>query len=139
MGSWDVRLISGNYTVENEAPVIYLYGRTREGKTIVIQYEGFKPYFFVCGEVEKIKSEIAKDVKVTKVEKDELVVDGSKEECARITVKIPGDVPGYREKFRSLGYKVFASDIVFVYRFIYNMKNSFIYPALFDKMFLKHR
>lgn len=124
MASWDVRLINGNYLVENNAPVIYLYGKTREGKTIAIRYEGFKPYFFVCGDVQKIKSELEKDARVTNVEEDELVVDGSNEECARITVKIPRDVPGYREKFRSLGYKVFASDIVFVYRFIYSMNLS---------------
>jgi len=124
MASWDVRLINGNYIVENNAPVIYLYGKTRECKTIVIRYEGFKPYFFVCGDAQKIKSELEKDIRITEVEKDELVVNGSNEECARITVKIPRDVPNYREKFRSLGYKVFASDIVFVYRFIYSMNLS---------------
>jgi len=120
MASWDVRLLNGNYIPEKNKPVVYLYGRTKEGKTITIRNEGFKPYFFVCGEFEKIKSELENDPTIQLVEKAELEVEGKKRECARITVTLPRDVPGYREKFRRLGYKVFASDIIFVYRFIYD-------------------
>ncbi|MCK5548890.1 MAG: DNA polymerase II, partial [Thermoplasmata archaeon] len=121
MVSWDVRLLNGNYVIENNAPVIYLFGVTREGKTITIQYEGFKPYFFVSGNENRIKSELGRDVNLLKTEQVELVVDGKKEVCTRVTIKIPPDVPKYRETFQRKGYRVFASDIPFIQRFVYDM------------------
>jgi DNA polymerase I len=120
MGNWDVRLINGNYKIENDAPVIFLYGRTKEGQAIVIRYEGFKPYFFVYGDLNEIRTELEGDSRVQSVEDDELEVEGRKEKCARVTVKIPGDVPNFRERLSRCGFRIFASDIVFVNRFVYD-------------------
>src|SRR5947208_4339742 len=49
--SFDVRIITASYRREPvdspedpQVPVIQLFGRTREGKSIAIEYSGFKPY-----------------------------------------------------------------------------------------------
>ena len=45
--SWDVRILTASYRREGpqEEPVIELFGRTRDGRSIVAEYWGFKPYF----------------------------------------------------------------------------------------------
>src|SRR2546430_2176719 len=55
--SFDVRIITASYRREPidgpadaQEPVIQIFGRTREGKSIAIEYSGFKPYFFVIAE-----------------------------------------------------------------------------------------
>ena len=47
MTTWDVRLFTGDYVVESGAPVIELFGKTRDNKSITVRYKGFKPYYHV--------------------------------------------------------------------------------------------
>src|SRR4030067_806173 len=46
--TWDVRILTASYRREGpqEEPVIELFGRTREGRSIVAGDWGFKPYFY---------------------------------------------------------------------------------------------
>src|SRR2546425_990254 len=57
MATYDVRIVTASYRREPrngpeqaQLPVIQLFGRTREGQSITIEYSGFQPYFFVVAE-----------------------------------------------------------------------------------------
>ena len=36
-----------NYSVENEKPVISIFGKTEDGKSVIVFDRGFVPYFYV--------------------------------------------------------------------------------------------
>ena len=53
MATYDVRIITASYRREppdgpekDQVPVIQIFGRTREGKSITIEHAGFNPYFY---------------------------------------------------------------------------------------------
>lgn len=120
MKKYDVRLLSATYKIEDDSPVIELYGRSRDGKSIIIRAYNFKPYFHLISPTEEIIDELRRDDGVIKIEKIELLVDGEMKDTARITVKIPKTVPGYRDRLRKKGFAVMAADIPFAHRFIYD-------------------
>ena len=75
MATFDVRLISATYRREpdqgpesEQRPVIQLFGRTRDGRSIAIEYKGFKPYFFASNPSRALRSMLAKDPGVDHVE-----------------------------------------------------------------------
>ncbi len=125
MESWDIRLLTGSYSIESNEDgrevVVELYGKTKDGKSAVIRYSGFKPYFHVVGEKEEVDEVLEGDNEVLKTEELTLFTDGKDRTCTRVTIRIPRDVPQYRNKFHSKGFTVLAADIPFAHRFIYDL------------------
>src|SRR5437879_1452876 len=81
--SFDVRIITASYRrepvdgpEEPQEPVIQLFGRTREGKSIAIEYSGFKHYFFVVAPPLALRGAFAVDKQVVLFEDVTLEVDG---------------------------------------------------------------
>ncbi len=120
--TWDVRILTASYRREGpqEEPVIELFGRTREGRSITVEYWGFKPYFHATRPSQVLLEYFAKDPGVLKVETIELEVQGRKTPCAKITLKHPWKTPEYRERARKYGSDVLAADIPFAHRFIFD-------------------
>ena len=126
--AFDVRIITASYRrepvegpEEPQVPVIQLFGRTREGKSIAIEYSGFKPYFFVVAPPQALRGAFARDKQVVSFEDVTLEVEGRPTPCARVTLRQPWKTPEYREKARKFGSTPLEADIPFQHRFIYDM------------------
>src|SRR5437660_1243597 len=126
--SFDVRIITASYRREPvdgpgdpKVPVIQLFGRTREGNTIAIEYSGFKPYFFVIAPPQALRGAFARDKQVVAFEDVTLEVEGRPTPCARVVLRQPWKTPEYREKARKFGSTPLEADIPFQHRFIYDM------------------
>src|SRR5438876_4294315 len=126
--AFDVRIITASYRrepvdgpEEPQVPVIQLFGRTREGKSIAVEYSGFKPYFFVVAPPQALRGAFARDKQVVSFEDVSLEVEGRPTPCARVTLRQPWKTPEYREKARKFGSTPLEADIPFQHRFIYDM------------------
>src|SRR5256885_10104993 len=126
--SFDVRIITASYRREpidgpedTQEPVIQIFGRTREGKSIAIEYSGFKPYFFVISPPQALRGAFARDKQVVAFEDVTLEVEGRPTPCARVVLRQPWRTPEYREKARKFGSTPLEADIPFQHRFIYDM------------------
>ena len=83
MASYDVRIITASYRREPrdgpesaQLPVIQVFGRTREGKSIAIEYSGFQPYFFVVEPSHALRGAFGRDSQVVKLEDVTLQLEG---------------------------------------------------------------
>jgi len=123
MGSWDVRLLTVSYRREGpeQRPVIQLFGKTREGKSIAAEYWGFDPYFFVVEPTKELISSFKADPGVIDVKEVELLHHGKPTNCARVTLMHPWETPQYRNRAKTKGFDILAADIPFAHRFIYDM------------------
>src|SRR5256885_2305374 len=126
--SFDVRIITASYRrepvdgpEEGQEPVIQIFGRTREGKSIAVEYSGFKPYFFVISPPQALRGAFARDKEVVAFEDVTLEVEGRPTPCARVVLRQPWRTPEYREKARKFGSTPLEADIPFQHRFIYDM------------------
>src|SRR3989442_13235752 len=128
MASYDVRIITASYRREPrngpeqaQLPVIQIFGRTREGKSITIEYSGFQPYFFVVEPPQSLRGAFGRDSQVVKLEDVTLQFEGKPTPCARVVLRQPWKTPEYREKARRYGSTPLEADIPFQHRFIYDM------------------
>jgi DNA polymerase I len=126
--SFDVRIITASYRREPidgpedvQVPVIQVFGRTREGRSIAIEYSGFQPYFFVIAPPQALRGAFARDKQVVAFEDVSLEVEGRPTPCARVVLRQPWRTPEYREKARKFGSTPLEADIPFQHRFIYDM------------------
>lgn len=117
-----MRLVEASYpTVQDRPIVIHLYGRTREGRSVTILYEGFLPYFHLVEPppqallaLERIPNLISKDPV-------RLWYDGKDRDAYKVTVRYPYEVPDFRKRMQAEGATVLSADIPFALRFIYDM------------------
>jgi len=128
MATYDVRIVTASYRREPrngpeqaQLPVIQLFGRTREGQSITIEYSGFQPYFFVVEPPQSLRGAFGRDPQVVKLEDVTLQVEGKPTPCARVILRQPWKTPEYREKARRYGSTPLEADIPFQHRFIYDM------------------
>src|SRR2546425_10493088 len=100
MASYDVRIITASYRREPrnapepaQLPVIQIFGRTREGQSITIEYSGFQPYFFVVEPPQSLRGAFGRDSQVVKLEDVTLQVEGRPTPCARVVLRQPWKTP----------------------------------------------
>ncbi len=120
MGTWDVRILTASY--DRETVTVELFGRTKDGKSITIQYEGFKPYFYAVEAPSDLLNRLGEDSHVVDIEKKELLYDNRRTQCSKIVLRFPYETPNYRERALNGGARaVLAADIPFAHRFIFDM------------------
>lgn len=122
------QILDANYIYDNEKnPVIKLYGKTKEGTSIVKRIVGFKPYFYVgiYEEADKkiVKNELAErlNAEVEEIKKFEPIgYQKSKKLMFKVTTTDPKEVRNLRERAKMVdGVKaVYETDILFKNRFL---------------------
>jgi DNA polymerase I len=120
MENWDVKIFTGSYVVEEDRPVVELFGKTKNDESITVRYKGFLPYFHVVAPKDKVAQVLGEDPEILSLEDITLFHDGADKTATKVTIRIPANVPRYRSKFLP-EYKVMAADIPFQHRFIYDM------------------
>jgi len=123
----DFLLIDCDYIIVDEKPIVRLFGRTREGKSITAFYRGYLPYFYIMPKneadvIDFLKKRFASMlVKIEEVEKFLSVGYSSKKtKLLKITLKDPSKVPQVRTELinSNLTDKIFEADILFKNRFM---------------------
>lgn len=125
--------MDADYEIVDSSPVIRLFGRGADGKSVCCFVPDFEPYFYLkaSGDLHAV-ARIIKDTfeqvkKVEIVEKFEPVgYQKEKTEMLRITTNLPRDVPEIRDEIlkvqdvvKAEGYwQVYESDILFRNRFL---------------------
>lgn len=128
----DFQLLDCDYVMLNNSPVVRLFGKTADEKTVCVFYDKFKPYFYVIpkkGEekktIDEIKNNFATDV--LKIEEGNKFLSigfrENKDKVLKIFLKDPSRTPTLREFLRSKNYvqEVLEADILFKYRFMADM------------------
>lgn len=130
----DFQILDADYEVINDSnPVIRLFGRGADGKSVCCFVPDFEPYFYLkaSGDLHAvarlIKDTFAQVKKVEIVEKFEPIgYKKTKKEMLRVTTHLPRDVPEIRgdilklqEVMRAEGkWEVYETDILFRNRFL---------------------
>lgn len=129
----DFQILDADYEIVDSSPVIRLFGRGADGKSVCCFVPDFEPYFYLkaSGDLHAV-ARLIKDTfeqvkKVEIVEKFEPVgYQKIKKEMLRITTRLPRDVPEIRDEvlkiqdvLRAEGdWQVYESDILFRNRFL---------------------
>ncbi len=103
-------LLDIDYVVEGEKPIVRLFGKTSDGKRVVVLDYNFEPYFYVLpsesAEIEKLVEKIkrirlidrkGREIAPKRVEVVEKCYFRKKRKFVRIVAKIPQDVPKLRD------------------------------------------
>ena len=119
MESWDVRILCSSYSSKNNEATVELYGKTRDGRSIVLLAKDFHPYFFIIDPAESLASQLAKDGDVLSVENDDLLVRGQMHPVLKVTIRFPWLMSDYTNRLRTR-YHLLGTDIPFQDRYVYD-------------------
>jgi len=120
MGTWDVRIISASSSQDGDEPVIELFGKTRDRKSITILAYGFKPYLFAVDPKPDLEQQMKEDPEVISAEHDRLLYKTEMHDVLKVTIKSPWKLSEFKNRFQRKGYKVLSADISFQHRFFYD-------------------
>ncbi len=123
MRTIELFVLDGSYQAQNDEVVVELFGRTRDGATLVARYYGFRPYFVITEPTAEVREQLARDPEVVGVDDISTWVGGHDRPAIRVTLHRPWLVPQYRDRYRRRGDEtsVLACDIPFVHRFLYDL------------------
>ncbi len=114
-----VRIIDGTYSVERGSVRVELFGRAKDGSSVTLVHKGFFPYFYIISPDSDVLGELREDDNVISLQKKILNVDNIDQNCFKVTIKRPFDVPSYKRKYGK-SFKFLAADIPFVQRFFFD-------------------
>ncbi len=121
------QILDADYIGHESGPVIRLFGRAEDGKSVCCFVPGFKPYFYINaeGELDKLSTMLKERFDVIKkvdiIPKFEPIgFQVSKKPMLRVTTMEPRNVPEIRDDVLTLpGVKeVYETDILFRNRFL---------------------
>jgi len=116
----EMEIIQASYAIEDNQPVIELFGRCRDGSSAVVLYYGFRPYcYFEHNEISTKKILREMKGKITGHEEVELEHMLTKKKFIKIYTRLPLDVRTIRNKYDK-ETTFMSADILFPMRFIYD-------------------
>ena len=125
MEEYTFALIDIDYVLEEGKPVIRIFGRTKQGKSIVAFDRSFEPYFYALPKktlegAEKAVKGLKGDYDIVKVEHEKKIYRNREEHFLKVFTKTPGQVVPAREDVKRLNEveDIFEADILFVKRYI---------------------
>lgn len=111
----DVQIIDVDYILINGNPIIRIFGKNEKNESVCLFYSNYLPYFYASDIYEGFEKD--PDIVKTEKVKRKIVQEGEKE-LYKITLRNPAKTPEFREKLKSMGFKVYEADILFKYRFM---------------------
>lgn len=123
------QLLDADYVFLEKRPIVRLFGKTDDKKTVCAFYEGFYPYFYVLpkkgGEedlINELQKNFSSDVKKVEEVRKFLPVgfQTGEVDIFKITLKDPSRTAIIREHLRKQKFveDIFEADILFKYRFM---------------------
>ena len=120
METAEIRIISTSSATLDEEPVVEIYGKARDGRSVTVLVRGFHPYLYGVEVPEKLVRQLSEDPEVVSVEHHPLLFRGRTVDALKITIKSPWKVSDMRSRLRANGVESLASDIPFNHRYIYD-------------------
>jgi len=117
------QLLDADY-IQNQKPIIRLFGKTERNEPICCFFEDFIPYFYVEGEEEKVRELLKDSEEVVSIEKEKKIpaIGYTKEprNVLKIITKKPESVVKTRELLSKKKFvkNIYEADILFKYRFL---------------------
>ena len=116
----NLRLLTGSYDRSDEDNVVVeLFGKSDDHRSVVVRNSGFKPYFYLASDSSEIRNRLQSDKNVLSVQTVKLWHNKKNQNCLKVTITHPWEVPQYRTEFQNY-CEVLAADIPFHHRFIYD-------------------
>ncbi|MFH1364533.1 MAG: 3'-5' exonuclease, partial [Candidatus Aenigmatarchaeota archaeon] len=101
-----------DYFVEENVPVVRIWGNTKTGKRVLVEDRRFRPYFYVESkkaekeDIEKMMSDIQnimfESSSVEKIETIEKEFLGQMKQLIKITLTNPSDISSFRDEVKQL-------------------------------------
>jgi DNA polymerase, archaea type len=122
MRTVELFLLDGSYQSVDDGVVVELYGRTREGRSMVARYYGFRPYFLLTEPTDETKTRLKADSEILDLTDTSVWLAGKERNAVKVTLHRPFLVPTYRDQYRKQGEEgsVLSCDIPFIHRFLYD-------------------
>ena len=122
MRTVELFLLEGSYQAVEDGVVVELFGRTKDGSSLVARYYGFRPYFMITEPTDDVRARLKADPEIIEFHDVTTWVDGRERPALHVTLHRPWLVPQYRDNYRRRGDEnsVLACDIPFVHRFLYD-------------------
>lgn len=111
-----IQILDVDYVMLNGNPVVRIFGKGVDGKTVCGFYEGCLPYFYVTGK--NAEDLLKKEDLVFEKLKKNIVPMHEPQTVYKVILKDPSKTPEVKEKLKSLGLKPYEADILFKYRFM---------------------
>jgi len=115
----DIQVLDVDYVLVDEKPIVRIFGKKMDGKTVCVFYEDYKPYFYADDEkaldVIKNHSDV---LKTEKVKRKQVMGYSDPVDMWKITLQNPSRTPEIREMIHNKGMQTYESDILFKYRFM---------------------
>jgi DNA polymerase elongation subunit (family B) len=124
------------YKLVRGKAVVYIYGRTQDGKQIGVIDSDFEPYFYVVpkkstniaalrDDLLKVKATKGSDIfEITKTETAKKVLNGKEVDAIKVTVNIPKSVPVLRDEIKNRDdvSNILEYDILYTRRYLIDKK-----------------
>jgi DNA polymerase I len=126
------QVLDCDYVLVDGRPVVRIFGKTKEGKTVCAFYRNFLPYFYVQPKdgataeiVEYLKKNFTNNLlNIEEVEKYiPIGYQKKKTKLLKLTLKDPSQTPIMRDALKRIEFvkNIFEADILFKYRFMVDM------------------
>ncbi len=120
METAEIRIISTSSATVDDEPVVEIYGKARDGRSVTVLVHGFHPYLYGVEVPERLERQLEEDREVVSTEHVDLLYRGRTVDALRITIRSPWKVSDMRNRLRSNGVDSLASDIPFNHRYMYD-------------------
>jgi DNA polymerase I len=121
----EMQVLDVDYVTLNEDPIVRIFGKTTEGKTVCAFYEGYKPYFYTDCVPEVLKildpEKESQVISIETVKRISVMGYQQAKDFYKITLHNPAMTPELRDKVKASGIKTYEADILFKYRFMNDM------------------
>ena len=121
MDTADIRILCTSYSVDDDDPVIEIYGKARDGRSVTVLDRGFKPYLYGVEVPKALEDQFRGDPEVVSMDHRALLYRGRTVDALKISIRSPWKVSDFRNRLNRGGCDVLASDIPYNHRFIYDM------------------
>jgi DNA polymerase I len=115
----DLRILTASYMQDGNEPVVELFGRSGDGRSVTVLAYGTRPYLFVVEPDPGLAESLRKDKDVLSVEGDNLYIDGAVRNVIKITITYPWLMSDFKSRIQKK-YRILAGDIPFHHRFFYD-------------------
>jgi DNA polymerase I len=106
-------------------PIIRIFGKTPEGKTVCAFYEGYRPYFYTDCNPEVLRmldpEKEGQVVAIETVKRTSVMGYQDARDFYKITLHNPARTPEIRDRVKARGIRAYEADILFKYRFMNDM------------------